>query len=46
LVGVLSAVNDDEIKVDFNHPLAGQNVIFKVEIIKVTPKDSQAVKFS
>lgn len=43
LVGVISEVTEDEIKVDFNHPLAGQNVLFKVEIIKVTPKDRQAV---
>lgn len=45
LVGVVSDISTDEIKVDFNHPLAGQNVLFKVNIIKVTPKDSQAVKF-
>nr|WP_315040796.1 FKBP-type peptidyl-prolyl cis-trans isomerase [uncultured Moraxella sp.] len=45
LVGVVSEVNDDTIAVDFNHPLAGQNVLFKVQIFKVTPKDSQAVKF-
>lgn len=45
LVGVVSEVTDDEIKVDFNHPLAGQNILFKVQIFKVTPKDNQAVKF-
>lgn len=44
LVGVVSEVSDNEIKVDFNHPLAGQNVIFKVQIIKVTPPNQQAVK--
>lgn len=46
LVGVISEITPDNIKVDFNHPLAGQNVLFKVQIIKVTPKDSQAVKFT
>lgn len=45
LVGVVSEVGDDKVAVDFNHPLAGQNVLFKVQIFKVTPKDSQAVKF-
>lgn len=45
LAGVISEVTDDEVKVDFNHPLAGQNVLFKVEIVQVTPKDNQAVKF-
>ncbi|MFW2177956.1 MULTISPECIES: FKBP-type peptidyl-prolyl cis-trans isomerase [unclassified Moraxella] len=44
VVGVISDVNDEVVKVDFNHPLAGQNVLFKVQIVKVTPKDSQAVK--
>ena len=46
LVGVVSEVNDDQVKVDFNHPLAGQNVLFKVQIFKVTPKDSQSVTLS
>ncbi len=38
LAGVISEVNDDTVKVDFNHPLAGQDVLFKVQIFKVTPK--------
>lgn len=46
LVGVVSEVTDDTIKVDFNHPLAGQNVLFKVQIFKVLPKDSQRVTLS
>lgn len=46
LVGVVSEVTDNAIKVDFNHPLAGQNVLFKVQIFKVTPKDSQSVTLS
>lgn len=46
LAGVVTEVSDDKILVDFNHPLAGQNVIFKVQIFKVVAKDSQAVKFS
>ena len=38
VVGVVCEVSDDVVKVDFNHPLAGQEVLFKVQICKVTPK--------
>lgn len=38
LPGTISAITDDEIEVDFNHPLAGQSVLFKVQIFKVTPE--------
>lgn len=44
LAGVVCHVDDDEIKVDFNHPLAGQDVLFKVQIFKVTPKGQMAVE--
>lgn len=37
LFGVVQSVNDDITVVDFNHPLAGQNISFEVEIFKVTP---------
>ena len=37
LPGVISAITEDEVEVDFNHPLAGQAVLFKVQIFKVTP---------
>jgi FKBP-type peptidyl-prolyl cis-trans isomerase SlpA len=42
LAGVISEVSDDTVKVDFNHPLAGQDVLFKVQIFKVTPKGETA----
>lgn len=45
LAGVICEVNDDEVKVDFNHPLAGQEVLFKVQIFKVTPKGETGLKF-
>lgn len=38
LVGVICEVDNDTVKVDFNHPLAGQEVLFKVQIFRVTPK--------
>lgn len=37
LPGVVSKVNEDDIEVDFNHPLAGQSILFKVQIFRVTP---------
>ena len=37
LPGVVIEVGDNLVKVDFNHPLAGRNIIFKVDIIKVSP---------
>ena len=37
LPGVVTEVGDDLVKVDFNHPLAGRNIIFKVNIVEVSP---------
>lgn len=45
LVGVVSEITADTIKVDFNHPLAGQDVLFKVQIFKVIPKGQTAMTF-
>jgi FKBP-type peptidyl-prolyl cis-trans isomerase SlpA len=44
LAGVVKSVNDDKVEVDFNHPLAGRNVVFEVEIAKVTPAGVSGVK--
>jgi len=46
LAGVVKAVNDDKVEVDFNHPLAGRNVVFEVEIARVTPAGASGVKLS
>lgn len=37
LPGVISALDDQWVSVDFNHPLAGQNISFDVHIISVQP---------
>ncbi|MFL2531965.1 MAG: peptidylprolyl isomerase [Porticoccaceae bacterium] len=37
LPGVIVEIGDDSVKVDFNHPLAGRNIIFKVDIVEVAP---------
>ena len=34
--GTVIAVEGDQVKVDFNHPLMGREVIFSVEILEVT----------
>ncbi|MEX1032053.1 MAG: FKBP-type peptidyl-prolyl cis-trans isomerase [Cellvibrionaceae bacterium] len=35
--GVVQSFDDDNVMVDFNHPLAGRNLIFDVEILAVEP---------
>lgn len=37
LPGVISALDDQWVSVDFNHPLAGQHISFDVHIISVQP---------
>ena len=37
--GTVLTVNDDSVKVDFNHPMAGHTVVFEVEILNVVPAD-------
>ena len=37
LPGVVIEVGDNLVRVDFNHPLAGRNIIFKVNNIEVSP---------
>jgi FKBP-type peptidyl-prolyl cis-trans isomerase SlpA len=38
LPGVIIEFQDEEILVDFNHPLAGKNIIFQVKIMDITPQ--------
>lgn len=40
LPGTIEAVKDDEIVVDFNHPLAGHTIVFDVEILEIKPGDT------
>lgn len=44
LPGVVIAVDDSEVTVDFNHPLAGRDLTFQVEIINVVDADTQTVR--
>ncbi|HVL00740.1 MAG TPA: peptidylprolyl isomerase [Dongiaceae bacterium] len=43
LPGMIAAVEGDSVTVDFNHPLAGRDLTFQVEIINVVDADSQTV---
>ena len=44
LFGIVKSVNDDTTEIDFNHPLAGKNITFEVEIFRVTPVGQQGIK--
>ena len=44
LPGVVKSIEDDQVIIDFNHPLAGRDLTFEVEIINVVDADSQAVQ--
>ena len=44
LFGIVKSVNDDSTEIDFNHPLAGKNITFEVEIFRVTPAGQQGIK--
>ncbi|MEM6999899.1 MAG: peptidylprolyl isomerase [Pseudomonadota bacterium] len=36
LPGVIQVVYEDTVKIDFNHPLSGSDIVFDVAILKVT----------
>src|SRR5690606_41446483 len=44
LFGVVKSVGEDITEIDFNHPLAGKDITFEVEIFKVTPAGQQGIK--
>ncbi|MES9873865.1 MAG: FKBP-type peptidyl-prolyl cis-trans isomerase [Candidatus Sedimenticola sp. 20ELBAFRAG] len=35
VAGIILEADDQDVKVDFNHPLAGKDVVFKVEILEI-----------
>jgi FKBP-type peptidyl-prolyl cis-trans isomerase SlpA len=37
LPGVVVDFDDEKVTVDFNHPLAGKDLIFDVEIVDLSP---------
>ena len=42
--GVLTDIGDSEVGIDFNHPLAGREILFKADIMAVLPAGTQAVR--
>lgn len=36
--GIIRSIEGASVKVDFNHPLAGQDVVFEIEIKQIAPK--------
>ena len=42
IAGTILAVDDDTVRVDFNHPLAGREVVFRVKILSVIPRHAGA----
>jgi FKBP-type peptidyl-prolyl cis-trans isomerase SlpA len=43
LPGVVKAFDDDTVTVDFNHPLAGRDLTFEVDIVRVMDADANPV---
>jgi len=43
LPGVVKALTEETVTVDFNHPLAGRDLVFEVDIIHVMDADASAV---
>jgi peptidylprolyl isomerase len=35
LPGVITAVEEDSVELDFNHPLAGQTLVFEIELVEI-----------
>ncbi len=42
--GVVQKIDEDALVVDFNHPLAGRDIVFCADIISVIPPGVQAVR--
>jgi len=43
LPGVVKALDEETVTVDFNHPLAGRDLVFEVDIIRVMDADASPV---
>ena len=43
LPGVVMAIGEDRVEVDFNHPLAGKSIRFRVRVVNVLDADAQPV---
>jgi len=39
---VITAIKDDKVVLDFNHPLAGKTLVFKVKVLEITQAPAEA----
>jgi len=46
LPGVVESVLGDRVTVNFNHPLAGRDLVFKVEILNVEKVSNEIIRVS
>ncbi len=46
LPGVVVALDEQWVQVDFNHPLAGRDLLFEVEILRLLENDEQPVQLT
>ncbi len=42
-MGIISEVTDDTVRVDLNHPMAGKDLTFEIELVEVTISDEDPV---
>ena len=42
--GVVKELSEKEVIVDFNHPLAGKDIVFKAKIVSVVSSDTDAIQ--
>ena len=38
LPGVIISLEENQVMVDFNHPLSGKNIVFQVKIVEINPE--------
>ncbi len=41
LIGVIKAVSGGRVMIDFNHPLAGKNIVYSFKVAKIIEKDEE-----
>lgn len=41
LPGVITSIGEAEVEVDFNHPLAGREIVFRAAVVSVVAPDAQ-----
>lgn len=42
---IMTAVNENTVTIDANHPLAGKDLIFEVQVVEINPKKSDIIFF-